>query len=54
MTDEELKKMTKDKANEQLSLEDKRRWVKLHNATANLYFLKYELIEDVPPQGWYY
>ena len=55
MTDEELKKMTKDEANEHLSLEDKRRWVKLHNTTANLYFLKKEgHIEDVPSQGWWY
>ena len=54
MTNEELKIMTKDEANKTLSYEDKVRWVKLKNSTANLYFIKHGVIEDVPAAGWWY
>ena len=54
MTDEELKVITKDEANKTLSYEDKVRWVKLQNSTANLYFIKHGNIEDVAPEGWWY
>ena len=54
MTDEQLKTMTKDEANKTLSYEDKVRWVKLQNSTANLYFIKHGNIEDVPAEGWWY
>lgn len=54
MTDEQLKHMTKDEANKTLSYEDKVRWVKLQNSTANLYFIKHRNIEEVPAAGWWY
>ena len=54
MNDEELKAMSKDEANEKLSFDDKYRWVRLHNATANLYFVRRGQIKDVSPQGWWY
>ena len=54
MTDEQLKAMSKDDANKVLCRSDQRRWVRLHNATANLYFIKDGKIEDVPPAGWWY
>ena len=54
MTDEQLKHMTKDEANKTLSYEDKVRWAKLQNSTANLYFIKHGNIEDVPAEGWWY
>lgn len=54
MTDEDLKAMSKDEANEKLSFDDKYRWVRLHNTTANLYFIKNSKIEDVEPSGWWY
>jgi hypothetical protein len=53
MTDEELKAMSKDDANRLFYESDKRRWVRLHNATANLYFVKNGRIEDVEPAGWW-
>ena len=37
-----------------LSRSDMHRWVQLHNATANLYFVKTGKIEDVEPAGWWY
>lgn len=54
MTDEQLKSMSKDEANKTLSFDDKYRWVRLHNATANLYFVKRGQIKDVPATGWWY
>lgn len=54
LDDDELKKMSKPHANLMLNDKNKARWVKLHNATANLYFIKKGQIEDVPPQGWWY
>lgn len=51
--DERLKAMTKDEANKTLSYKDKTRWVELHNATANLYFIRNGNIEDVSPAGWW-
>ena len=54
MTDEQLKAMSKADANASLSLSDMHRWVQLHNATANLYFVKNGKIEDVEPAGWWY
>lgn len=54
MTDEQLKAMTKDEANKTLSYEDKVRWAKLQNSTANLYFIKHENIEDASAAGWRY
>lgn len=54
MTDEQLKAMSKADANKLLSRSDMRRWVRLHNATANLYFIKDGKIEDVEPAGWWY
>lgn len=53
MTDEQLKAMSKDEANKTLSRSDMYRWVRLHNATANLYFVKDGKIEDVEPAGWW-
>ena len=53
MTDEELRTMSKDDANKLFYESDKRRWVRLHNATANLYFVKNGRIEDVEPAGWW-
>ena len=50
MTDEELKAMSKDDANEKLSFDDKYRWVRLNNATANLYFVRRGQIKDVSPR----
>ena len=46
MTDEELKAMSKDDANEKLGFDDKYRWVRLNNATANLYFVRRGQIKD--------
>lgn len=54
MTDQELMEMSKLQANMKLDDKDKRRWVELHNATANLYFFKNGHIEDVPAEGWWY
>jgi hypothetical protein len=54
MTDEELKAMSKDEANNRLSIGDRHRWVKLHNTTANLYFIRDGKIKDVSPAGWWY
>ena len=54
MTDEQLKVMSKTDANASLSLSDMHRWVQLHNATANLYFIKDGKIEDVELAGWWY
>ena len=54
MNDEDLKAMSKDEANKTLSRSDMWRWVRLHNATANLYFIKDGKIEDVEPSGWWY
>lgn len=54
MTDEQLKAMPKDDANKLLCMEDQRRWVQLHNATANLYFINDGKIADVDPSGWWY
>ena len=54
MTDEELKMMSKDSANKSLNNKDKERWVRLHSATANLYFVRNGKIVDVPPEGWWY
>ena len=54
MTDEQLKAMSKADANKLLSRSDMHRWVQLHNATANLYFIKNGQIEDVEPSGWWY
>jgi len=54
MTDEQLKAMSKADANASLSRSDMHRWVQLHNATANLYFIKNGKIEDVEPSGWWY
>ena len=54
MTDEQLKAMSKDDANASLSRSDMHRWVQLHNATANCYFVKDGKIEDVEPAGWWY
>ena len=54
MTDEQLKAMSKDEANNILCGSDQRRWVRLHNATANLYFIKDGKITDVNPAGWWY
>ena len=53
-TDPQLKAMPKDEANKTLSRSDMHRWVQLHNATANLYFVKDGKIEDVEPSGWWY
>ena len=53
MTDEELKAMSKDEANQFLSYKDKRRWVDLHNIGYHLSLVT-EQIEDVPPEGWYF
>lgn len=53
MTDEELKAMSKDDANKLFYESDRERWVRLHNATANLYFVKNGKIEDVEPAGWW-
>ena len=54
MTDEQLKSMSKDEANKLLSRSDMHRWVQLHNATANVYFVKDDKIEVVDPSGWWY
>ena len=54
LDDEELKKMSKLHANLMLNDKNKARWVELHNATANLYFIKKGQIENVPPEGWWY
>lgn len=54
MTVEQLKAMSKADANKLLCRSDMRRWVRLHNATANLYFIKDGKIEDVEPSGWWY
>lgn len=54
MTDAQLKAMSKADANASLSLIDMHRWVRLHNATANLYFIKDGKIEDVDTAGWWY
>ena len=53
-TDEQLKAMSKADANASLSRSDMHRWVQLHNATANLYFVKNGKIEDVELAGWWY
>lgn len=53
MTDEQLKAMSKADANASLSQSDMHRWVRLHNATANLYFVKNGKIVDVEPAGWW-
>ena len=53
LDDEELKKMSKLHANLMLNKKNKARWVQLHNATANLYFIKDGRIEDVSPEGWW-
>ena len=47
---EELKAMSKDDANKQLSTIDKMRWVELHNATSNCHYgycLTHDKIEEV-------
>lgn len=49
-----LIELSKDEANKCLSLSDKYIWVNLKNITANLYFVKDGLIEDVEPAGWWY
>lgn len=54
LNDEELKKMSKLHANVMLNDRNKARWVKLHNATANLYFIKEGKIQDAPSAGWWY
>lgn len=54
MTVEQLRQMPKDMANRLLNLEQKRKWVFVHNDTANCYFVKNGKIEDVPPEGWWY
>lgn len=54
MTDEELKAMSMDEANRRImDKKDQWRWVEIHNATANLYFIKKGKIEDVPVAGWW-
>ena len=53
-TDQQLKAMPKDEANKTLSRSDMHRWVRLHSATANLYFIKDGKIENVEPSGWWY
>lgn len=54
--DKELKAMSFKKARLDLeSMEDKRRWIAIHNATANLYSLSMNgIITEMPPQGWWY
>lgn len=54
MNDEQLKAMSKADANKLLCRSDMRMWVRLHNATANLYFIKDGKIEDVDPSGLWY
>ena len=54
MTDGQLKAMSKADANKLLSRSDMYRWVELHNATANCYFVKDGKIEDVEPVGWWH
>ena len=51
MTDEDLKAMSKDEANEKLSFDDKYRWVRLNNTTANLYYVRRGQIKDVSPKS---
>ena len=50
-----LGNMSKDEANECL-FEDyyKKRWCRIHNSTANLYFVRNGMIKDIDPSGWYY
>ena len=50
MTDEQLKAMSKADANKLLCRSDMRRWVRLHNATANLY-LQEEHFETPDKRG---
>ena len=54
MADEELKAMSKDDANKLLGGRDLYRWVELHNATANCYFIRDGKIKDVDPAGWWH
>ncbi len=54
MTDEHLKAMSKDEANKVLCRSDQRSWVRLHNTTANLYFIKDGKTVNVCPSGWWY
>lgn len=49
-----LIELSKDEANRFLSLSDKYVWVNLHNLTANLYYVKDGIIQDVEPSGWWY
>ena len=46
------KEMSLEEAN-QLPTMFKQRWVEVHNATANLYFIKNGKIEQVEPAGWW-
>lgn len=55
LSDSSLRKISFSDAN-RLSLPLKRRWVEIHNCTANIFFLSYVdgLIHKVPPEGWWY
>jgi hypothetical protein len=49
-----MKDLSMDEANQHLSTLDRQRWVKEHNQTANLYFIKDGYIKKVDPSGWWY
>lgn len=48
-----LEKMTVDEANE-LTNDGRYKWMKIHNASANAYFMDSDgVIQPVDPAGWY-
>ena len=51
----DYKNMTKDEANQLSDIRHRQQWVKVHNATANLYFINPKgEIKEVEPAGWWY
>lgn len=54
-TETDYKDMSVDEANNLDTIREKREWVNIHNATANLYFIDTNgKIKMVEPSGWWY
>lgn len=50
-----LERLTVEEANEKLTYDGKRKWVRIYTATANTYFIDNNgVIKPVDPAGWYY
>ena len=50
-----LEQMTVEEANEKLTYDGKRKWVRIHTAHANTYFIDNNgVIKPVDTAGWYY